>query len=482
MINSKYKKFIPVIIIVLILISLIVISNLSKKNSNENDISINKIEKGDKISRYNGKKSKEISYVYTTKKELTLTFSGMGDEKMMKQILDELDKFKIKAVFFLPGIRVAEEPDIAQEILKRGHEIENNTLNRKELTELSYEDIYKEVQKTNEILKKEIGVTPKYLRTKSGAYNEDVLLVAAQTGLDAVVTYSINPKDWDMKSAEEIGSYVEKYITRGGIIALNTDKNPQVIKAISLIAKAVDDVGYKLVSLDTLLEGSYERKPLQSIKGYDAAKINENAKDSEYNIVYKADTDKNEIALTFDDWGRDITVTKILDILDKNDIKASFFLRGNGVEQNPNLAKAIAEAGHDVANHSYSHPIITSITAEEIASEVIKCHQVLTEAIQEQPKMLFRPPTGEINDSTAKIIAACGYETIALFDVSAHDWDVNNSPKEVINFIVENTNKGSIILLHLQENSSTLKVLPDIIEHLKNKGYSFTTVSKLLNK
>ena len=123
---------------------------------------------------------------------------------------------------------------------------------------------------------------------------------------------------------------------------------------------------------------------------------------------------KNEIALTFDDWGRDITVTKILDILDKNDIKASFFLRGNGVEQNPNLAKAIAEAGHDVANHSYSHPIITSITAEEIASEVIKCHQVLTEAIQEQPKMLFRPPTGEINDSTAKIIAACGYETIAL--------------------------------------------------------------------
>ncbi|MBD8047595.1 polysaccharide deacetylase family protein [Clostridium faecium] len=482
MINSKYKKFIPVIIIVLILISLIVISNLSKKNSNENDISINKIEKGDKISRNNGKKSKEISYVYTTKKELTLTFSGMGDEKMMKQILDELDKFKIKAVFFLPGIRVAEEPDIAQEILKRGHEIENNTLNRKELTELSYEDIYKEVQKTNEILKKEIGVTPKYLRTKSGAYNEDVLLVAAQTGLDAVVTYSINPKDWDMKSAEEIGSYVEKYITRGGIIALNTDKNPQVIKAISLIAKAVDDVGYKLVSLDTLLEGSYERKPLQSIKGYDAAKINENAKDSEYNIVYKADTDKNEIALTFDDWGRDITVTKILDILDKNDIKASFFLRGNGVEQNPNLAKAIAEAGHDVANHSYSHPIITSITAEEIASEVIKCHQVLTEAIQEQPKMLFRPPTGEINDSTAKIIAACGYETIALFDVSAHDWDVNNSPKEVINFIVENTNKGSIILLHLQENSSTLKVLPDIIEHLKNKGYSFTTVSKLLNK
>ena len=85
-------------------------------------------------------------------------------------------------------------------------------------------------------------------------------MVAAQTGLDAVVTYSINPKDWDMKSAEEIGSYVEKYITRGGIIALNTDKNPQVIKAISLIAKAVDDVGYKLVSLDTLLEGSYERK------------------------------------------------------------------------------------------------------------------------------------------------------------------------------------------------------------------------------
>lgn len=481
--KDKIKVATLITIIVLILISLIVyINNLWEKNSKEKDISVNNIEVKEDMPKYNGEKSKAISYVYTTKKELALTFSGMGDEKTINQILDELDKFKIKAVFFLPGMRVAEEPNIAQEILKRGHEIENNTLNRKELTELSYENIYKEIQKTNEIIKKETGVAPKYIRTKSGNYNDDICLAAAQSGLDAVITYSINPKDWDMKSAKEIGDYVEKYITRGGIIALNTDKNPEVIKSISLIAKAVNDVGYKLVPLNKLLEGEYERKPLQAIKGYDAAKINKNIEENEYDIIYKINTDKKEIALTFDDWGRDITITKILDILDKYNIKASFFLRGNGVEKNPNLAKAIAEAGHDVANHSYTHPVVTNITAEELQYEVVKCHQVLTEAIQEQPKMLFRPPTGEIDEPTAKVIAGCGYKTISLFDVSPHDWDVKNNTEDITNFILKNTDKGSIILLHLQDDISTIDALPVLIENLKNMGYSFATISQLLNK
>lgn len=457
-------------------------SELWKKDFKEKDAPQPKIETNESIPKYDGEKSKAISYVYTTKRELTLTFSGMGDEKMMKELLDELDKFQIKAVFFLPGMRVAEEPEIAKDILKRGHEIENNTLNRVDLTELSYQNIYKEIQKTNEIIKKEIGVTPKYLRTKSGKYNDDVCLAAAQSGLEAVITYSINPKDWDMKSAKKIGDYIEKYITRGGIIALNADKNPEIIQSIPLIAKAVDDVGYKLVPLSKLLEGSYERKPLQAIKGYDGAKINEKIGESQYDIVYKINTDKKEIALTFDDWGRDITITKILDILDKYNIKASFFLRGNGVEKNPNLAKAIAEAGHDIANHTYSHPVITNITPEELQYEVVKCHQVLTEAIQEQPKMFFRPPTGEINEATAKIIADCGYKTISLFDVSPHDWDVKNSAEDIVNFILENTDKGSIILLHLQDEISTVESLPTIIENLKSMGYSFATISELMNK
>jgi peptidoglycan/xylan/chitin deacetylase (PgdA/CDA1 family) len=75
-----------------------------------------------------GAKADVISYIYTTKRSFAITFSGMADKKTMETLLDELDKYNMKALFFLPGMRVAEEPDIANEILRRGHSIGNVSL------------------------------------------------------------------------------------------------------------------------------------------------------------------------------------------------------------------------------------------------------------------------------------------------------------------------------------------------------------------
>ena len=94
-----------------------------------------------KMVRYEGEMSKEVSLVYTTKRQLALTFNGMGDKETMLKLLDELDRYHIQSTFFLPGMRVADEPDIARTILSRGHEIENNTLSRVDLTRLSYEKL-----------------------------------------------------------------------------------------------------------------------------------------------------------------------------------------------------------------------------------------------------------------------------------------------------------------------------------------------------
>ncbi len=101
-----------------------------------------------KIIRYTGEKSKGIPFVYTTKRELALTFNGMADSKKMKQLLDALDKQQIKATFFLPGMRVAEEPNLAKEIAARGHEVENNTLNLLDLSKLPYDKISSEIKLT----------------------------------------------------------------------------------------------------------------------------------------------------------------------------------------------------------------------------------------------------------------------------------------------------------------------------------------------
>ncbi|WP_414859272.1 polysaccharide deacetylase family protein [Paenibacillus haidiansis] len=434
------------------------------------------------IERYTGAKSREIPFVYTAKKELSLTFNGMGDQATMKSLLDELEKYQIKATFFLPGMRVAEEPDIAADILARGHEIENNTLNQLDLLKLDYEQIYKEVKLSSDVIERETGVRPRYVRTKSGDYNGDLPLVAAQLGMEAVVSYNINPKDRDMKSAEEIGEYIKRYIHRGGIISLNTDINPEVIPAVRYIKEAADEIGYRLVTLEQLVQDGGVRKPLEQIPGYDAAQINPDYHNANYQLLYKVETNQKHVALTFDDWGSDKTVTRILDILAEKDVQATFFLRAKGVEDNPNLARAMVEGGHDVANHSYSHPVVTSLTPEDLQEDIVKAHRVITEAIQQQPVMLFRPPTGVVDDERAKAISAAGYPNIAMYDVTTLDWDASNSADDILNGVMTQTKQGSIILLHMLDDIHTIEALPKVIDGLRNKGFTFVKMADLIQE
>nr|WP_244864695.1 polysaccharide deacetylase family protein [Paenibacillus sp. J23TS9] len=434
------------------------------------------------VSKYTGAKSKAISYVYTTKRELALTFNGMADRASMTMLLDELDRYQIKATFFLPGMRVAEEPDIAKDILSRGHEIENNTLNGVDLSKLTYDQIYKEIHLANQVIRRETGVIPRYVRTKTGVYNDDIRLAAAHNGQSAVISYSLFLHNWNKETELQKRNYIRKYINRGGIITLDTVENKQLPEDISLIAAAAKDVGYAFVPLSELVQEGGERKPLEAIEGHDAAKVNADYKSAAYNLVYRKETSRKEVALTFDDWGTDVTVTKILDILDQYHIKASFFLRADGVERNPNLARAIAEAGHDVGNHTYSHPVLNTLTPTQLQNEVVKAHQIITEAIQEKPAMIFRPPTGEINADEARIISAAGYHMIADFNVDPNDWNRSRTADQIVKTITEETKSGSIILLHMLDDLHTIEALPEAIEKLKSKGYTFVRVSDLLNQ
>ncbi|OAB47345.1 polysaccharide deacetylase family protein [Paenibacillus antarcticus] len=474
------RHFAPMII-VLALLFIAGCGTSGSRDDSTNNLNT-KSEVDQPITRYTGEKSREISMVYTAKRELSLSFNGMGDAETMKKLLDELDTYHIKATFFLPGMRVAEEPDIAKDILDRGHEIESNTLNGLDMSKLSYEQIYKEIKLSNQVIAKETGVTPKYVRTKSGDFTDDVRLAAAHNGMEAVVSYNINPKDRDMKDAKTIGDYVKRYISRGGIISLNTDINPEVISSIKYIAEAADEIGYKLIRLEQLVENGGVRKPLEQIPGYDAAKINLDYQDEKYELIYKVNTNKKQVALTFDDWGSDKTITKILDILAEHDTVATFFLRAKGVETNPNLARAIVEGGHDVANHSYNHPVVTSITPKELQEDLVKAHQVITDAIQQQPVMLFRPPTGVVDDERAKAIAATGYPNIAMYEVTALDWDSSNSANDIVHDIMTKSERGSIILLHMLDDIHTIEALPRILDGMKSKGFTFVKMADLIEE
>ncbi|WP_407269665.1 polysaccharide deacetylase family protein [Radiobacillus sp. PE A8.2] len=433
------------------------------------------------IAPYEGEMSKEVHSVYTGKKEVALTFSGLGDKQMIIQLLDQLDANNMKATFFVQGVRVAEDPELAREIVARGHEIENNTLNRRDMLELSYIETYREIDLSNKIIAEETGVTPKYVRTKSNINNDDVRLATAHAGLDAVVHFSINPQDWDMKDAETIADHVATHAQRGSIIMLNADKNPAVIDAIPLIATKVNELGYQIVTLNQLMEHGIEPKPLEEITGYDAVTTNANYENVEYNLFDRFETKEKQVALTFDDWGSDYKVSQILNILDNYGIKATFFLRTNNIEANPNLARAIFEAGHDVANHTYSHPDITKLSPEALQEEVVRSHQILTKAIQAQPLMVFRPPYGTVDEQSARAVAATGYKHIALYDVDSEDWVENTTAEQIETKVLNEAKSGSIILLHLLDDMETSDALPTIIETLQQRGFSFVKLSEVID-
>ncbi len=139
--------------------------------------------------------------------------------------------------------------------------------------------------------------------------------------------------------------------------------------------------------------------------------------------IYCVQTDEPKVSVSFDAaWGADDT-DELLRILDENDVKATFFLCGYWVEKYPEEVKKIAEAGHDLGNHSATHPHMSQLSSEQIAQELQKCHQEVKEVTGVEME-LFRPPFGEYDNHVVDTAKENGYYTIQ-WDVDTHETKVN---------------------------------------------------------
>ncbi|WP_052345742.1 polysaccharide deacetylase family protein [Paucisalibacillus sp. EB02] len=418
-----------------------------------------------------------MNQIYTTEKKMALTFNGMADKETMIDLLNELDRFGIKATFFLPGMRVAEEPELASEILDRGHMIQNNTLNHVLPDKLDYESAYVELYLANKVFQEHLDIVPEYVRSRSGDSSLSLEEASAQLGM-RVVSNTINPRDSQMQSAEEIATYIKRFSTRGAIIQLNTYTNPEVIRAIELIYEDAVASGYTLTTLEEVKLGNYL---VEDTINTNNLVVNRAYEDTEPVIIEKFSTTKKEIALTFDDWASDETISAVLDILNDYQIQSTFFLIGNGVEKNPQLARLIVEQGHEVASHSYNHKVVVSMNPEELQEDLVKNDEILSYALQEKPLNMFRPAQGIMDDETANVITATGVEYIVLYDVASLDWNLSLTEEEVFNRVIEKTGPGSIINMHILDESHTVQLLPKIIEHLQQQGYVFRKISEMIS-
>ncbi|MFL0247903.1 polysaccharide deacetylase family sporulation protein PdaB [Candidatus Clostridium stratigraminis] len=194
--------------------------------------------------------------------------------------------------------------------------------------------------------------------------------------------------------------------------------------------------------------------------------------------IYNVDTKDKKVALTFDvSWGDDNT-PKLLDILDKYNIKATFFLVGAWIDDNEALVKDMVKRGHELGNHTNKHPDINKISKEKLIEEIMTCDAKILSVTGEGTK-LFRFPEGTYNDNAIKTVKATGHIPIQ-WDVDSIDWRENGAGIEY-NRVIKKTKPGSILLFH-NNAKYTPENLPKIIEKLKSEGYKFVKVSDLIYK
>ncbi|WP_069649989.1 polysaccharide deacetylase family sporulation protein PdaB [Caloranaerobacter ferrireducens] len=194
--------------------------------------------------------------------------------------------------------------------------------------------------------------------------------------------------------------------------------------------------------------------------------------------IYSVDTDEMKIAISFDAaWGDQYT-KQILDILDKYNVKTTFFLVGFWVDRYPDMVKEIARRGHEIGNHSTNHPHMTKLSQTQIIDELKKTEDKIKK-ITGQRTILFRPPFGDYNDRLIRTCRDNGYYVIQ-WDVDSLDWkELGVEP--VVDRVLRNVKKGSIVLFHNNAKYVT-KYLPIILEKLQARGYKIVPISELIYK
>lgn len=204
---------------------------------------------------------------------------------------------------------------------------------------------------------------------------------------------------------------------------------------------------------------------------------------AEYNAYYRENTDKKVLYLTFDAGYENGYTSKILDVLKKQKVPATFFLVGNYIETEPELVKRMVKEGHIVGNHTYSHPDMSAISSEEaFKEELISLEKLYKETTGKKMKKIYRPPQGKYSRQNLEMASELGYTTV-FWSLAYVDWydDQQPSHDEAFKKMIPRVHPGAIILLH-STSKTNAEVLDELITKWKELGYKFKSLEELPEK
>ncbi len=194
--------------------------------------------------------------------------------------------------------------------------------------------------------------------------------------------------------------------------------------------------------------------------------------------VWRGPVGKKRVALTFDDGPNPLYTSTVMEELKRYGGRSTFFLVGKMAQQYPDLVLQLLAEGHELGNHSYTHPNITKLKQSELIAEVLRT-RVLIKDISGRQTYLFRPPGGNIDEAATKQLKALDYN-IVYWDVNAGEYKKSATPEVQVARMLSVIKDGSIVLLHTGPVDGTLSILPGLLTGLHAKGFTFVTVSELV--
>ncbi|HEY4578781.1 MAG TPA: polysaccharide deacetylase family protein, partial [Savagea sp.] len=191
--------------------------------------------------------------------------------------------------------------------------------------------------------------------------------------------------------------------------------------------------------------------------------------------VVRVDPTKKLVALTFDDGPDPYGTPVVLETLEKYKAKGTFFMLGSRVKEYPDLAVRIRDEGHELGNHSWSHPLLTRISADKVAQEINSTVDIIEQTTGQKPTV-FRPPYGGFNQTVVDQLKGI---PVIMWEVDTNDWKYRSEAR-LLEEVKKQVHDRSIILMH-DIHKTTADGLDAVIQYLKDEDYHFVTTTEMLD-
>lgn len=445
-----------------------------------------------------------IADIKTTEKIVALTFQGLSDKGTNSKILDLMNKYERKGTFFVPGILAAEDNETIAAMHKDGHKIGSNTLKgTKYLEEYSQEELVKDFTLANDIIKTWTKNNPNILLCNSTNYTPEILEAAFACGNEKVVksTHFLNYQSFT--SYEQVLEYVSG-IENGAIITIKMDgvldeteynsekvaakpehvsgvessnskehlsEEERLVIIIEWILKALEETRYKSVFVEDL--GMYYDTDFD--RSFEKARMENQGKLAK---VYKRiTTDVNGIAFTFRGIEDEYTLNEILAFLEKNKLKATFFVTAEEMIHYPDRVQKILDKNQTIGNGGMTGKDLTSMDFDAMCLEIYKTHKILKEQFGTDTD-LFMPVYGKYNDNLLEAASTLGYEVVTYSKNPVTNEIA--SLEDIMNYYNNGFRKGDIIYFNLNFHNEIVDVVKQTYSLMGEKTYKLCSVPTLI--